>query len=311
MLLAFSTSVDVSIIVGFVAGGVVVIGIVLEGAELLVKFGSKKKYRIWIGEIFRKERRRKLVSWVKCLKPSILPVEALGFSLIVIGLTVEWISGTTAAIMQSRENGILESTNVQLSLQVEQLRQKNDANEHGLELVWEHSLPRGTMLIHKRGNSKDTNAPFFGGKLISNLKKLPKGTAKIAYVKDDSEASQFAQILAFCLHESGWSVTLTNFAQQGNGLDTVPNDSGMTFFGKFKQPPELWVIDTNWWKINFNSNSTTNSVFSGYRTDTPLESLCLSLYDCGFPISVISCNNPSDPEIEEDAIGIKIGKKHW
>ena len=87
MLLAFSAPVDAFIVVGFISGGVVVVGIVLEGAELIVKFGRKRKYRIWIGNIFRKERRRRLVSWVNFIKPRILPFEAIGFSMIVAGLS--------------------------------------------------------------------------------------------------------------------------------------------------------------------------------------------------------------------------------
>lgn len=150
MFFAFSELVSVSVLVGFISGGVVVVGIVLEGAELIVKWGRKKKFRNWVGEIFGEEKRRRIVSCVKYSKPKILPFESIGFAMIVAGLTVEWISGTTAEIMQSKENGELESTNVQLSLNVEELRKENNdfAIAQSPRQIDEFSLEQALEKIH-------------------------------------------------------------------------------------------------------------------------------------------------------------------
>jgi len=70
-------------VVGCVA---VIIGALFEGAELIVKLGEKRKARKWVREIFGSHRRRGLVICTKYLKPKILPFEAMGFVILMIGL---------------------------------------------------------------------------------------------------------------------------------------------------------------------------------------------------------------------------------
>jgi len=112
---------------------VVVIGVVLEGAEYFVKWGKKKRFRKWVGAVFNDDRRRLVVSWVKYIKPRILPIETVGFTMLVFGLAVELLGGFAAGRMQSKENSELETTNTQLSLQIEELHSNNLALQAKLQ----------------------------------------------------------------------------------------------------------------------------------------------------------------------------------
>src|SRR5689334_19033905 len=80
-----------------VAGAIaVIVGVILEGAELFCKWGSRRKFRMWVGEIFSKSRRRAIVACVWYVKPRLLPFESIGFAVLVIGLAVELLGSLTA-----------------------------------------------------------------------------------------------------------------------------------------------------------------------------------------------------------------------
>ena len=65
------------------------------------------------------------MSSVKYIKPRILPIETVGFTMLVFGLAVELLGGFAAGRMQSKENSELETTNKLLSLQIEELHSNN------------------------------------------------------------------------------------------------------------------------------------------------------------------------------------------
>jgi len=73
---------------------------------------------------------------VKFLHTRILPFETIGFSLLFIGLAIELGGSFSSEVLQSKENAELESTNVQLSLRVEELRKANDDLEILLQPKW-------------------------------------------------------------------------------------------------------------------------------------------------------------------------------
>ena len=77
-----NTLINIFSYLGYVGAASVFIGAVFEGAELIVKLGRKKKYR----KLFGKDKRREIVSCIKFLKPRILPFEAIGFAMMVLGL---------------------------------------------------------------------------------------------------------------------------------------------------------------------------------------------------------------------------------
>jgi hypothetical protein len=116
--------------VGGTGAMIVIIGISLETAELLIKFKHEIKCRKWVVRKYGKKWRRELILCGKWLKPNLFwPFEVLGFAILFVGLVVEMVGTISAERLQSRENAILESTNVLLSLQVEELRKKNDELE--------------------------------------------------------------------------------------------------------------------------------------------------------------------------------------
>lgn len=108
---------------------VVVFGVVLEGAEHLVKFKSQLKCRRWVANVVDRRARTRLVLVAKYLKPNLHKFEAIGFLILVGGLAMEILGEFSAGWMQSRENAQLENTNYWLTLQIEELRSNNIALE--------------------------------------------------------------------------------------------------------------------------------------------------------------------------------------
>jgi hypothetical protein len=100
---------------------IVVAGVILEGAELLVKFSSEMKWRIWVVNIFGRNRRRTLVLCAKKIKPNLCPFEVIALAVLVFGLGIELLGSFTAERMQSKDNSELAATNILLSAQISQL----------------------------------------------------------------------------------------------------------------------------------------------------------------------------------------------
>jgi hypothetical protein len=105
---------------------IVIIGVVLESAELIVKFSSEMKWRKWVAEVFGNNRRRTLVFCARYIKPRLFPFEFLGFSVLVIGLGIELLGSFSAERLQSKENSVqsfqtelLRSNNIALQLKLQ------------------------------------------------------------------------------------------------------------------------------------------------------------------------------------------------
>ena len=171
-------------LLGYFGAVMVIIGVVLEAAELIVKWGGKKKFRKWVGDVFLKSRRRKVVWCVKHIKPRILPYETLGFVLLFFGLAIELIGSGTAERIQSRENASLEATNMLISLRVEELRESNDELES--KMHWRKITPE---------QIKD---------FIFLTEKLPKFPVKIMVQYGNNEAFQFASQIRLMLDAAGY-----------------------------------------------------------------------------------------------------------
>jgi hypothetical protein len=157
---------------GWFGAGLVIIGVVLESAELIVKLGRKSAYRKWVGDVFGKDRRKMVVASIKYIHPRILPFEAVGFALLFIGLAIELVGSSTAEIVQSKENAELQATNVLISLRVEQLRASNDALE-----------------AKQNPRTIDFSKKFRFIDLVKDLKKFP---LKIVIGQADNETANFA-----------------------------------------------------------------------------------------------------------------------
>jgi hypothetical protein len=111
-------------VVGKVGFVMVIIGVALEGSELVVRWGWKNGFR----KRFTRVIRRRLVSFVKMLRPKILPVETIGFLVLVAGLAIEFIGTNFAARLQGEANARL---NREASIA---RKEAGIANQHAEEL---------------------------------------------------------------------------------------------------------------------------------------------------------------------------------
>ena len=105
-----------------VGATIVIVGIIIEGAELFVKIWRKRKYRKWVDERFCRQRRRRITWLFKYVKPRILPFEAVGFAILLIGLAIELFGSFEAERQQSKVNLALQG-------RIEGLRAANDKLE--------------------------------------------------------------------------------------------------------------------------------------------------------------------------------------
>jgi hypothetical protein len=174
-------------LLGYFGAVMVIIGVVLEAAELIVKWGGKRKFRKWIGDAFLKSRRRKVVWCVKYIKPRILPYETLGFVLLFIGLAIELIGSGTAERIQSKENASLEATNMLISLRIEELRKANDELE---------TKSRWREITQKQKEN-----------FIKSTKNVRKFGIRVRYGTHDAEVQSFGVMIMEMLNSAGFNET--------------------------------------------------------------------------------------------------------
>ena len=189
---------------------VVTIGVILEGAEYGVKWGKKRKFRKWVGEIFEKERRRKLVILVKWLEPKILPVETLGFAILVFGLAIELLGSFSAERLQSKENATLESIAAQAN-------ERTSSNELQVAILESNNLVlRSNVAVLEKAVEWRTITPTQEKILIALLKPIAQAqhifTTNLVIVdvdKTDFEAERYATRITSVLRECGFPVSFT------------------------------------------------------------------------------------------------------
>src|SRR5258706_15338098 len=85
----------------------VIIGVVLERAELIVKWGEREGFRKWIGKRIGASNERGLASIVREVIPHVLWVETLGFAILVSGLAVGFTMQSVTMALQGKENARL------------------------------------------------------------------------------------------------------------------------------------------------------------------------------------------------------------
>jgi hypothetical protein len=88
---------------------VVFIGAVLEGSELIVKSSERKRFLAWIRKVFGNTRRRGYEACAKFIKPRILPIESLGFAVLITGLGLEFLGSCASDRLQSKRNSELNN----------------------------------------------------------------------------------------------------------------------------------------------------------------------------------------------------------
>jgi hypothetical protein len=205
----------------------VIIGVLLEAAELIVKLGSNVKYGKWVSRVFGKKYRLKIALLAKFLHPRILPFEAIGFGLLFIGLAIELIGSFVAERLQSKENLVLQN-------RVEVLRKANDELE---------AAARDRTISEVQSNL-----------FMVLTKDLPKTDIKVTVGLCDYETQRYAQQIRTMLTAAGYGKNGEKIVTQGGGMIIEPpehlgafssNDLAFVVFGDpaapvFYYSSEIW-----------------------------------------------------------------------
>ena len=257
---------------------IVVIGVVLEGAELLVRFRGNMQCRRWVVKVFGKERRRTLIFCAKYVKPRLFwPFEIMAFAVLVLGLVVELFGSFAAERVQSKENAQLESTNTFLSLRIEELRKQNNELERETWPRWQRLNPT---------------------KFAEAINGRPKMNVEILYPPDNVEAYEFAYSINTALSVwSHWEV-----------LDIRPysvEDIVEPFFRTNKQliKMPLGMRLGNGFEFDgflFEANNSSPTLSSG--TNSAIESFIFALRASG--ISWIPYSVDTDPKLPDNVLKI-------
>ena len=189
----------------------VIVGVILEAAELIVKFGHKQKHRKWVGEVFGKSYRRRITSLVKFIHPRILPFEAVGFGLLFAGLAIELAGSFEAERLQSMEN-------LGLQKKVEVLRAANDKLEEAA---------KDRIISNVQSNL-----------FILLVKDLPKIPIKVIVGIEDYETDRYARQIHQLLDAAVYG---------GNQEDIIRLPGGLvldspTAFGQFSTNALAFIV---------------------------------------------------------------------
>jgi hypothetical protein len=198
----------------------VILGVILEGAELIVKNGRKQKIRKWLGDIFGNSRRRFVVWLVRFLHPRILRFESIGFGVLVIGLAIELFGSFVADALHEQ--------------QVEVLRKANDELE---------AAARDRTISEVQSNL-----------FMVLTKDFPKTDIKVTVGLCDYETQRYAQQIRTMLSAAGYGKNGEKVVTQGGGMMIDPpehlgafssNDLAFVVFGEpaapvFYYSSEIW-----------------------------------------------------------------------
>jgi hypothetical protein len=226
---------------------VVIVGIIGEGSELLVKWALKTKYKK-----FQKELddgfRWFLAILMKFVRPRILEVETFAFALVVLGLVAEFWGGHKSQQILDRNNSRLNlaaeqlgKTNAQLSLQVELLKSNNLA-------LYEEIQPRRITPEKKKI-------------LVDLLKNAPKGKVTVGSRDSDLEAWVYMRQIADVLKTSGFE-TETNDVIAGG-----PTCFGIAYLLQNNNPAPIHAVMIS--KIFESQGISSNAVSVDVETNMP------------------------------------------
>ena len=181
---------------------VVIVGIIGEGAELLLKFANKKKYkrlqRGW-GIQFRWH----LAGLMKFVRPRLLEVETFAFALVVLGLVGEFWGS-------QKEKQILDRNNAQLNLAAKQLGKSN------AQLVADNLVLRSNVVELEAKLQWRTINPTQEVNLVEHLSSLVKqhiGESNVVVLEveqSDFEAVRYARSITTTLRKCGFVVFLNS-----------------------------------------------------------------------------------------------------
>jgi hypothetical protein len=249
--------------VGFVA---VIIGVAGESAELIAR---------WVERCRGKRLPKKIRRWI-------LPVETIFFSLLVLGLAVEFFGSQKAQQIADRQNSILVSSNSVLAARLKET--ENFATRIRMNLI----TPRSWLFDDK--------------KLISDLKDKPKGNAIIFTIPNDSGALVLATKLELALKQAGWSVSEPKQIDAGILVKRPEFESGISGIVKEETDARPMLVE----HPKSNPDGSINWM-DLWRTDTPTRALLAAMRDCGVFVGMTE----TEPSLPDNTVEIVIGINSW
>jgi hypothetical protein len=186
MLSSFFSSLDGWAWLALIGAFMVIPGVMLEGAEYIVKWSKNKTFRRCFRWSIGTPTLLEFLCIAKTVEKLLLPVESLGFLVLVFGLAVEIIGSFFSNRLQTRENFELSQSNINLTLRIEELRSNN--------LVLEKELQPRTITIDQITN------------FIFLTAKMPKFKVRVAAGVSSDEVSSFAWQIREMLNKAGFGV---------------------------------------------------------------------------------------------------------
>jgi len=184
---------------------VVFVGVFGESAEFIVKWGRKRRFRKRLNET----NRRRLVGFVKVIRPKLLPIETGFFAVLVIGLAIEILGSFAAERMQSKANSELMATNILISLQIEQFRSTNFVLQ--------------AKVLNLEAAAKDRTITDVQSNLFMILiKDYPQTPIKVFVGVEDYETDMYARKIRQMLDAAGYGDNGGDIIRIPGGIVTGP-----------------------------------------------------------------------------------------
>jgi hypothetical protein len=175
---------------------VVIIGIIGEGSELLVKWAIDKKYRKLQREL-DDGFRWILAVLMKFIRPRKLEVETFAFALVVLGLVVEFWGGHKSQQILDRNNAALNKEAGEARQAAGQANERAASIERAAVEMERQSAPR--RLTPKKMESLTKRLSEFSNSLVTEIVIPP----------DNEECSKYADDFDIALQKAKWPTLRT------------------------------------------------------------------------------------------------------
>jgi hypothetical protein len=225
---------------GFLA---VIVGVIGESAELVVKWGRKRRLRKWLN----KHIRRQLVFLVKTVDPRLLPVETAFFIVLVIGLAAEFLGSHMAMQIADRESARLNAEAGQARKDAGAAIERA-ANVESTNLVLRAKVAQLELKLQPRRITMEQVRAFVY--LAENIEKIP---IKIVITTSGPEESTFASDLREMFTYAGFKTnsSVNNTPVEIDLFHRVVGNFGVTnepidllFVAGITNADEIWLAST-------------------------------------------------------------------
>ena len=234
--------------IGYIGAAIVIIGIAGESKEILEKLLKKRAFRKSAKRAFGRKPLFVFICFSKLGKQNHLRWQVFAILFVIGGLSIEWVGGGTAELMQTKENEELVATNMILLGEVDALikqeqasRLKADTLESEIEYQRSKSIILETNLdesIKRRLEVEEALYPrtFEGGADLAKFKgvKFALTVFPVGTGAENNESAKFANSLVGALIREGWNLTNTYLgAAEPVGVTIITSlGAGSPPFGK-------------------------------------------------------------------------------